>query len=270
VEREAADYDDVYERFNSPLMQRIRREAYGEDIGQHSWVTAEELRGDAARLGLSRTTHLLDLGCGPCGPLGFLVGLVGCPATGLDVSAPAIATGRTRIASLGLEKSISLQRANFDDPLPFSDGAFDAIIALDVIVHVRDRLAVFGEISRALAPGGRFLFTDAGVIAGVISSEEVQSRSIYGVTHFAPPGLNERMLTAAGLHLIETEDRTASALTVATGRRGARLNHRDEIEPAEGAQEFEKQQRYLETVIELSQRGAVLRLMYSCTNARPH
>jgi hypothetical protein len=38
-------YEATYREFDSPLMRQIRREAYGEDIGQHSWVGAAELRG---------------------------------------------------------------------------------------------------------------------------------------------------------------------------------------------------------------------------------
>jgi hypothetical protein len=40
------DYDGIHGEFDSPLMRQIRQEAYGEDIGQHSWVTADELRSD--------------------------------------------------------------------------------------------------------------------------------------------------------------------------------------------------------------------------------
>jgi hypothetical protein len=36
-------YDTAYEAFDSPLAQQMRAEAYGEDIGQHSWVTANDL-----------------------------------------------------------------------------------------------------------------------------------------------------------------------------------------------------------------------------------
>ena len=38
----ARGYDSFYKRFESPLMQQLRQEAYGQDIGQHSWVSAEE------------------------------------------------------------------------------------------------------------------------------------------------------------------------------------------------------------------------------------
>jgi hypothetical protein len=47
-------YDAVYKAFDSPPMQRVRLEAYGKDIGQHSWVTAEELEEDIPRLKLTR------------------------------------------------------------------------------------------------------------------------------------------------------------------------------------------------------------------------
>ncbi|MBI1796355.1 MAG: hypothetical protein HYR74_04820 [Candidatus Eisenbacteria bacterium] len=49
---EAQGYDSFYKEFDSTLTRRLRAEAYGEDIGQHSWVSAAELRDDIARLRL--------------------------------------------------------------------------------------------------------------------------------------------------------------------------------------------------------------------------
>ena len=40
-------YESFYREFDSPLMRRVRLEAYGEDIGQNSWVSAPELPADA-------------------------------------------------------------------------------------------------------------------------------------------------------------------------------------------------------------------------------
>ena len=77
-------YKSIYATFNSPLSRKLRQDAYGEDIGQHSWVTADELRDDIARLRLSPSHRLLDLGCGPGGPLCFVVRSVGCRGTGLE------------------------------------------------------------------------------------------------------------------------------------------------------------------------------------------
>ena len=36
----ADQYEAFYRDFDSPLMCQLRREAYGEDIGQYSWVGA--------------------------------------------------------------------------------------------------------------------------------------------------------------------------------------------------------------------------------------
>jgi cyclopropane fatty-acyl-phospholipid synthase-like methyltransferase len=187
-ESECRDYEAFYENFDSPLMRQLRREAYGEDIGQHSWVTADELRENALQLGLSPESHLLDLGCGPCGPLTFLIGFIGCRATGADLSAHAIAAGYARAVSLGLEKLLSLRRLNLNDCLPFASSSFNAVVSLDVMLHLRDRLRTFREAARVLVSGGRFLFTDAGVITGSISNEKGSLRSIYGYTQFVPSG----------------------------------------------------------------------------------
>jgi SAM-dependent methyltransferase len=262
VESEGRNYDESYRDFDSPLSQQLRREAYGKDIGQHSWVTAEELEQDLPKLELSRASRFLDLGCGPCGPLAFVIGLVRCHGSGIDVSAKAIAAGRARAVSLELDAFIALQQADLNEPIPFASGWFDAVMSLDVILHLRDRLAVFQEVARVLIPGGTFLFTDAGVITGAITEEEIRLRAVHGHTQLAPSGFNETKLALAGFRLVDRNDRTASLLKNATGRLAARLAHRAELEQLEGSTNFERQQRYLETVIELSQRGAVSRFMY--------
>jgi len=58
-------YESFYREVDSPLMQKIRRETFGEDIGLHSWGSAQEMRTDIARLNLSSSSRIVDLGCGP-------------------------------------------------------------------------------------------------------------------------------------------------------------------------------------------------------------
>jgi len=261
-EPESRGYDDLYREFDSPLMQRLRREAYGRDIGQHSWVTAEELEEDIARLQLSRASRLADLGCGPCGPLTFVTRQVRCQSTGMDLSANAIAAGQARAAAMGIAELMTLIVTDLNQPIQFDKGAFDALLSLDVVLHLRDRAEVFREVARVLVPGGRFLFTDAGVVTGSVSDEEIQRRAIHGHTQFAPLGFNEAMLERAGLRLLDRIDRTASVLKNAMGRRAARVAYRGELEPLEGQARFEREQQHLETVIGLSQRGALARMMY--------
>lgn len=255
-------YDSLYREFDSPLMRQVRLEAYGEDIGQHSWVTAEQMRAAIARLGLTGESRLLDLGCGPCGPLTFILREVGCRGTGIERSAAALDVGRARAASLEVDHRIELREADLDDPIFFANGSFDAAMALDVVLHLRDRAALFEQVAGILVRGGRFLFTDAGVVTGAISDREVELRSRCGFTQFSAPGFNERLLERAGFRRIECEDRTASLLKNASGRLRARLAHRNELEALEGERGFALQQEYLDCVLELAARGALSRMLY--------
>lgn len=258
----ADQYESFYREFNSPLMRQIRREAYGEDIGQHSWIGSDELRQDAKRLRLGPTSRLLDLGSGPCGPLTFLISNFACAGVGLELSPAAIEVGHSRATELGIQRLFAAEVADLNDALPSGLGAFDSALAVDVVLHIRDRRALFRQVATLLRPGARFLLTDAGVVTGAVSNEEFQLRSIHGYTQFVPAGWNERLLEAAGFHLLETEDRTASVLRNANGRLAAIQNHRAELESLSGVASFQSQSAYLTTVAELASRRAVSRVMY--------
>jgi SAM-dependent methyltransferase len=264
---EPPGYDALYAAFDTPLARRLRREAYGEDIGQHSWVTAGELRRDMARLGLSPAIRLVDLGCGPAGPLTFVAGSTGCRAVGLERSRPAIAAGRARIASLGLAEQVRLVAADLDHSIPLAAGSCQAATSFDVVLHLSDRGALYRDVARVLAPRGRFLFTDAGIVTGALSDEEIDARSPHAPIALVTPGYNESLLRGAGFRLLDVEDRTASVIANATGRLGARHAHREELERLEGPPAFEEERLYLETVIALSRRGALSRMAYLAESA---
>jgi cyclopropane fatty-acyl-phospholipid synthase-like methyltransferase len=258
----ADKYESFYREFDSPLMRQVRREAYGEDIGQHSWVGSDELRKDAARLGLTANHRLLDLGSGPCGPLTFLISKFGCSGVGLELSPSAIAVGNARAAELGVQSRFAAQVADLNDALPAGLGVFNSALAIDVVLHIRDRRAFYRQIADLLQPAGRFVVTDAGVVTGAVSNEEFQLRSLHGYTEFVPAGWNEQLLEAAGFRLLEIEDRTASVVRNANGRLAAMRNHREELEALTGAASLQAQSAYLTTVSELAARRAVSRMMY--------
>jgi len=261
-EEPAVGYDPLYSTFDSPVMREVRREAYAEDIGQHSWVTADELRSDLERLALGPASRLIDLGCGPCGPLVFAVQSTGCLGVGLDSSAAALVSGKSRASENGVEARVTLQEADLDLPMPVESRSFDAAISLDVVLHLRDRSAFFREVARILAANGKFLFTDAAVVTGPISSEEIAHRSATGHAQFAPAGFNEEMLAASGFRLLEREDRTASVVRNASGRRNAMITRRTELEQMLGPEALARQIRYLDAVIALSERRALSRILF--------
>ena len=186
----------------------------------------------------------------------------GCRGTGADFSRSALQVGRARAAALGVDGLVSFAQVDLNRPLPFQSQSFDAAISFDVVLHIRDRLRLFREVARLLRPGGRLIFTDAGVLTGAISNEDVRRRSVHGESYFVPAGWNDRLLAEAGLHLIETEDRTARVQRNAGGRLHAMLAHRDELERQSGAGELERYLLYLETVLAISRTGVLSRLMF--------
>jgi SAM-dependent methyltransferase len=157
---------------------------------------------------------------------------------------------------------LSVQEGDLNESLPFAARSFDAALCIDVVLHLSDRAKFFRDVANILRPGGRFLFTDAGVVTGAVSNEDVRNRSPRGYTQFVPPGWNERLLDSAGLRLLETEDRTQSVLRYATQRLAAIQKYRAELESVSETFDFEREQAYLNTVAALSRSKAVSRIMY--------
>jgi SAM-dependent methyltransferase len=258
------NYEAFYRNFDLPVMRQFRIEAYGEDLGQHSWVSAEELRSDIQRLRLSSSSLLMDLGCGPGGILAFVAEHCHCRCVGLEISQAALHAARVMACRRGVENLVDLRAGDLNELLPFADNSFCAVVAFDVILHARNRREVFREIGRVLKPGGTFLFTDAAVLTGAISNEAVALRSSQGFTQIVSPGFNERLLTEVGLRVSVTEDRTGSVVTAAKGRLVARQRHRAEFARIENANQFDTYQRYLEETVNLASDASLSRIMYLC------
>ena len=74
-------YDANYGNFQTALYEQIRREAFGEDIGQNSWLTADEQDKFLTWLDLSPSKNLLDVACGAGGPALRISAVTGCSVT---------------------------------------------------------------------------------------------------------------------------------------------------------------------------------------------
>src|SRR5262249_42634425 len=157
-----------YGSFATRLSIEIRKEVYGEDIGQNSWTTVEEQTGFAERAGLTRDSHLLDVGCGSGGPAMFLARTIGLRITGVDINEAGIAAANAAAMAAGLGPRAQFICLDGSGALPFADRSFDAIQMIDAINHIPDRLALLRELCRVLRPGGALLYTDPVVITGAI------------------------------------------------------------------------------------------------------
>src|ERR1043165_2981188 len=127
-----------------PIMFRVEQ--------SHWWYTGRRqilasFLDDICRRVTDRRPRILDVGCGTGANL-LMLSKYG-DAEGVDVSEDALSFCHER----GL-KQVKLGAA---EALPYDDGTFDLVPALDVVEPLDDDLAGLREMRRVLRPGGRVL-----------------------------------------------------------------------------------------------------------------
>jgi ubiquinone/menaquinone biosynthesis C-methylase UbiE len=132
----AGHYNTNYGNFQTELYAQIRHEAFGEDIGQNSWLTSDEQDRFLKWLDLSSGKTLLDVACGAGGPALPIAAIAGCSVVGIEVHEQAVTTAGSLAAQRGLAERAEFRSADANQPLPFSDASFDAITCIDAINHL--------------------------------------------------------------------------------------------------------------------------------------
>ncbi len=95
-------------------------------------------------------THL-DLGCNTGEFLDGLARTTDLDVVGVDRSDAALVTARAA--------GLPVVRTDRWGRLPFADGTFDSLSALDVLEHVPDEVSLLREARRVMRPGGRLVMT---------------------------------------------------------------------------------------------------------------
>jgi SAM-dependent methyltransferase len=213
-------------------------------------------------LELTPDSFALEIGCGAGRYALHVAGTVGCRIVGLDISSSGITIARQLARTQHLASRASFEQCDVSKRLFFPDQTFDAVFANDVLCHVPERLQMLREQWRVLKAGGRMLFSDALIIAGIVSHREIMTRSSIGYYLFSSPGENERLIESAGFQLVRVVDTTLNASRIAKAWHDAREKWRDELILAEGAMNFDGVQRFLSCAHALTEERRLLRHIY--------
>jgi SAM-dependent methyltransferase len=139
---------------------------YPEELARVPGSVVESFAGVANPFSLGRLEpgeRVLDLGSG-AGTDSLVAALQVGPSgsvTGIDMTPEMVAKARAGAAELGLGNVTFVEGEA--ERLPFADGSFDVVVSNGVVDLIPDKDAVFGELHRVLAPGGRIQVADVTI-----------------------------------------------------------------------------------------------------------
>jgi 2-polyprenyl-3-methyl-5-hydroxy-6-metoxy-1,4-benzoquinol methylase len=258
----SAHYDANYRNFEHDLYAEMRREAFGEDVGQSGWMTAEEQDKYLGWLQLAPGKSLLDVACGTGGLALRIASLTGCSVTGIDAHQDAITVAISIAAQRGLAQRTDFRVTDAAARLPFPEANFDAITCIDAINHLPNRPAVIAEWTRLLKPGGRLLFTNPTTITGPLTGDELKVRSSIGFFLFVPAGYDETIISQSGLRLLLKEDVTGNMAEIAERRGKARAARSTALREIEGDVTYEAQQNFFTVASRIAKERRLSRYLY--------
>ena len=105
-------------------------------------------------------------------------------------------------------------------------------------------------------------FGQSSWVTGLVSNEELATRSSTGYFEFCPPGVNERLIGQAGFELVRAEEVTENEVEVSRRWHAARQQRAAELIRLEGEETFAGLQRFLATVHRLTGERRLSRFAY--------
>jgi 2-polyprenyl-6-hydroxyphenyl methylase/3-demethylubiquinone-9 3-methyltransferase len=118
-----------------------------ESTARTPWVAAE-----IQKVFSRGAVRVLDVGCGG-GFLSNALARAGHAVTGVDASSTSLAVAGRHDSTRSVRYVLGDARR-----LPFADGSFEVVCAMDFLEHIDEPAAAIAEAARVLTPGGLFFF----------------------------------------------------------------------------------------------------------------
>jgi len=164
---------------------------------------------------IGEADHVLDAGCGFGGSAMRIAALSGARVTGVTLPVNQAVSATQRAQQAGVGDRTRFVAADYTQ-LPFADGAFDVVWAVESVCHAAEKAAFVREARRVLRVGGRLIVADA--FAGRGPQDQRERRIMrHALGGFALPELPtveafEAMIGEAGFAAAQVTDVTPRVL----------------------------------------------------------
>ena len=157
------------------------------------------------RVGISRGTRLLDVGCG-AGLAAQLAAELGAQVTGIDAARAFIEIARERVPAGNF-------RVGDMEELPYAEASFDVVTGFNSFQHAANPVAALKEAKRVARGGGRVAMVTWGkpqncdhakVLAAIAALLPLSPTRASGPFELSEPGRLEALLDQAGLTIGES------------------------------------------------------------------
>lgn len=166
----------------------------------------------ATQAGIQPADHILDAGCGVCGPsIDIACHVEGVTIDAITISPMQAKTAKKRIEEAQLSNRITLHLGDYHQ-LPFPDEQFDVAIFLESAGYSYNQRQLFTEVYRLLRPGGKLyikdIFKDEGPLsAGQQEAFDIMNEAyVYRTTTISQ---SEQILRDVGFQEIQGRDLNA-------------------------------------------------------------
>jgi SAM-dependent methyltransferase len=183
----------------SPKIGRLSPARYGRGFSRLNFRRSDECKAVLCWLAPVAGERILDIGCGD-GYYDWRISRSGARVTGIDVHEKRLSFARRHYQDDRTE-FLNLDAEQAD----FPEGSFDKALSLCVMEHLGDDERVMRNVSRALKPGGRFVFSaDSLSNPGITPDERESHRRRYAVNTFYTEDVVRDKLSRTGFDLEET------------------------------------------------------------------
>ena len=175
--------------------------------GQRAWNTSTT---DCSKpLDLSPNPRVLDAGCGFGGTIFHWHSRLGGSYDGLTLSRVQLRVARREARRRGIDADCRFHLQSYDAPIA---GTFDAVVAIESLIHSRDLNTTIPNLAKSLRPGGLMVLLDDMAEVNLDSEAPDEARALrihWGCARYAMQEDYKKALDNAGMNVIREENFTA-------------------------------------------------------------